>query len=66
MNLFRRFPLFSWHHVRGLALRLHEVTEAADRERLERELGEALGYLRRRLTDTSVSHATPSGTVSAS
>lgn len=63
MNLFRHIPLSSWHYVRGLALRLKEVTEVADRERLERELNEALGHLRVRFLEAPAPQSAPSSMV---
>lgn len=39
-------PLFSLHRMRGIALHLPQVTDAAERKRLETEVREAVGALR--------------------
>ena len=46
----RTLPLFSLHRMRGIALHLPQVTDSAERQRLEAEVREAVGALRERLT----------------
>ena len=46
----RTLPLFSLHRMRGIALHLPQVTDAAERQRLEAEVREVVGALRERLT----------------